>query len=99
MRVITGCCWPKGISRGGVLAACCEGSRPCRSRTGSEPGETANRALRSDPGGQVSAARQVGGEKQTNQVSETAKRTAMRPEGGSVDLSLTREGGRRRDFA
>jgi hypothetical protein len=49
--------------------------------------------------GQVSAARQVGGEKQTNQVSETAKRTAMRPEGGSVDLSLTREGGRRRVFA
>ena len=30
--------------------------------------------------GQVSAARQVGGEKQTNQVSETAKRVAMRPE-------------------
>ena len=46
------------------------------------------------PSGQVSAARQVGGEKQTNQVIETAKRVAMRPEGGYVDLNLTREGGR-----
>lgn len=36
--------------------------------------------------GQVSAARQVGGEKQTKQVSETAKRAAMPPEGGGVDL-------------
>jgi hypothetical protein len=36
--------------------------------------------------GQVSAARQVGGEKQTKQVSETAKRAAIRPEGGAVDL-------------
>ena len=44
--------------------------------------------------GQVSAARRVGGEKQTKQVSETAKRTAMRPEGGYVYLNLTREGGR-----
>ena len=43
--------------------------------------------------GQVSAARQVGGEKQTKQVSETAKRAAMRPEGGYVDVNLTREGG------
>jgi len=51
MRVIIGCCWPKGISPGGVLAACFEGSRRCRSRTGTEPGETANRALRSDPVG------------------------------------------------
>jgi hypothetical protein len=34
--------------------------------------------------GQASAARQVGGEKQTKQVSETAKRAAMRPEGGYV---------------
>jgi len=39
--------------------------------------------------GQVSAGRQVGGEKQTKQVSETAKRVAMRPEGGYVDLNLT----------
>ena len=43
----------------------------------------------------MSAARQVGGEKQTKQVSETAKRAAMRPEGGYVDLNLTREGSRR----
>ena len=43
----------------------------------------------------MSAVRQVGGEKQTKQVSETAKRAAMRPEGGHVDLNLTREGGRR----
>ncbi len=43
--------------------------------------------------GQVSAARPVGGEKQTKQVSETAKRAAMRSEGGYVDLNLTREGG------
>jgi hypothetical protein len=42
----------------------------------------------------VSAARQVGGEKQTKQVSETAKRATMRPEGGFVDLNLTREGSR-----
>ena len=42
------------------------------------------------PSGQVSAARQVGGEKQTKQVSETAKRASMRPEGGYVDLNLTR---------
>jgi hypothetical protein len=46
------------------------------------------------PSGQVSAVRQVGGEKQTKQVSETAKRAAMRPEGGYVDLNLTREGSR-----
>ena len=32
--------------------------------------------------GQVPAARQVGGEKQTKQVSETAQRAALRPEGG-----------------
>jgi len=51
------------------------------------------------PSGHVSAARQVGGEKQTKQVSETAKRASMRPEGGYVDLNLTREGGRRRVFA
>ena len=41
----------------------------------------------------MSAVKQVGGEKQTKQVSETAKRAAMRPEGGYVDLNLTREGG------
>ena len=34
------------------------------------------------------------GEKQTKQVSETAKRAAMQPEGGYVDLNLTRECGR-----
>jgi len=49
--------------------------------------------------GQVSAARQVGGEKQTKQVSETAKRAANRAEGGYVDVNLTREGGRRMVFA
>src|SRR5712691_3862466 len=65
-------------------------SRRCCSRTGSEPRETANRALRSGPGGQMPAARQVGGEKQTKQVSETAKRAAMRPEGGYVDELDTR---------
>ena len=48
---------------------------------------------------QVSAARQVGGEKQTKQVSETAERAAMRPEGSYVYLNLTREGGRRMVFA
>ncbi len=46
-----------------------------------------------------SAARQVGGEKQTKQVSETAKGATMRPEGGYVDLNLTREGGRHMVFA
>ena len=46
--------------------------------------------------GRASAARQARGEKQTKQVSETAKRAAMGPEGGYVDLmNLTREGGRR----
>jgi hypothetical protein len=43
-------------------------------------------------GGGVSGARRVGGERQTKQVSETAKRAAMRPEGSYVDLSLTPEG-------
>lgn len=38
--------------------------------------------------GQVLAARQVGGEKQTKQVSETAERAAMRPEGGYVAMSI-----------
>jgi hypothetical protein len=43
----------------------------------------------------VSAVRRVGGEKQTKQVSETAKRAAVRPEGGYVDLlNLKRERGR-----
>jgi hypothetical protein len=41
----------------------------------------------------VSAAKLAGGEKQTKQVSETAKRAAMRPAGGYVDLNLTRDGG------
>ena len=43
----------------------------------------------SDPGGQVSAAGQVGGEKQTKQASETAKRAAMPPQRGRGDLSLS----------
>ena len=48
------------------------------------------------PSGQVSAARQVGGEKQTKQVSETAQRAAMRPEGGDFDpTNLAREGSKR----
>ncbi len=51
------------------------------------------------PSGQVSAVRQIGGEKQTKQVGETAKRAAMRPEGGYVDLNFTREGGRGMVFA
>jgi len=49
--------------------------------------------------GQVSAATQVGGEKQTKQVSETAKRAAMRPEGGYVAMNLTREGSMHMVFA
>ena len=44
----------------------------------------------------VLTARQVGGEKPTKQVSETAQRAAIQPEGGHLDLNLTREGGRRR---
>ncbi len=36
--------------------------------------------------------RQVEGEKQTKQVSGTAKRAAMSPDGGYVDLSLTGKG-------
>ncbi len=98
MRVITGCCWPKGISRGRVLAACFEGSR--RPADGRVANQDRQRIERSEviQSGQVSAARQVGGEKQTKQVSEAAKR-AMRPEGGYVDLNWTREGGRRMVFA
>lgn len=38
--------------------------------------------------GQVLAATQVGGEKQTKQVSETDERAAMRPEGGYVAMSI-----------
>jgi hypothetical protein len=49
--------------------------------------------------GQVSAARQVAGEKQANQVSEIAKQAALQPVGGYVDLNLTREGGTRMVFA
>ena len=45
------------------------------------------------------AGREGGGEKRANQVSETANRAAMQPEGGYVDLNLKREGGRRRVFA
>ena len=46
--------------------------------------------------GQVSAVTQVGAEKQTKHASETAKRAALRPEGGYVDLmNLTREDSRR----
>ncbi len=76
-----------------------------RHRSAAEAGRIANqerqRIERSEviQWGQVSAARQVGGEKQTQQVSETAQRAAMRPEGGYVELNLTREGGRRRVFA
>jgi len=69
MRVITGCCWPKGISRGSVLAACFEGSRRCRSRTGSESGEIANRALRSDPVG-TSVSGQAGWRQETDQTNQ-----------------------------
>src|SRR2546422_2224501 len=69
MLVITGCCWPKGISRGGVLAACCEGSRRCRSRTGSEPGQPANRVLRSDPVG-TGVSGQAGWRRETDQTSQ-----------------------------
>ena len=49
-------------------------------------------AITGEPSG---GGKQVGGEKHTKQVSETAKRAAMRPEGGYVHLHLTREGGRR----
>ena len=45
--------------------------------------------------GQVPAARPVGDEKQAKEASETSQRAAMRPEGGYVDLNLTREGSRR----
>jgi hypothetical protein len=38
--------------------------------------------------GQVLTAKQVGGEKQTKQVSETAERAAMRPEDGYVAMSI-----------
>jgi hypothetical protein len=51
------------------LAACFEGSRRCRSRTGSGPGETANRALRSDPVG-TSVSDQVGWRRETDQTSQ-----------------------------
>src|SRR2546422_1721229 len=94
MLVITGCCWPKGISRGGVLAACCEGSRRCRSRTGSEPGQPANRVLRSDPVG-TGVTGQAGWRRETDQTSQrncqTSRDSPLDP--GHGDLSLTREGG------
>jgi hypothetical protein len=65
-----------------------EGSRRFHSRTGNEPGR--QRIERSEviQSGQVLAARQVGGEKQTKQVSETTERAAMRPEGGYVAMSI-----------
>ena len=54
--------------------------------------------------GQVSAAREVGGEKPPKQVSETTKRAAMQPVGGYVDLNyvdlnLARQSGRHMVFA
>ncbi len=66
-------------------------ARRCRCRSGSEPGETANRALRSDPVGSRRgdlAARQVGGEKQTKQVSGTAQLAALatQPRPGRSEL-------------
>jgi hypothetical protein len=70
-----------------------------------QPGRVANqerqRIERSEAiqSGRVSAARQVGGEKQTKQVSETTRRAAMQPVGGYVDLNLMREGSRRMVFA
>jgi len=86
---------PKGISRGGILAACCEGSRRCRSRTGSEPGETANRALRSDPVG-TSVSGQAGWRRETDQTSQrncqTSRDATRRRLCRYVDLNLTREG-------
>jgi hypothetical protein len=63
-------------------------------RSAAEAGRIANqerqRIERSEviESGQVPTARQVGGEKQTKQVSETSKRAAIRPEGGHVDLNL-----------
>src|SRR6266705_2316280 len=89
MRGITGCCWPKGISRGSVLAACCEGWPRFRCRTGDKPRETENRALKVIQGEQVSAARQVKSDKQTWQVSGTAQRAALaiQPRPGRAELS------------
>src|SRR5258708_36921951 len=88
MRGITGCCWPKGISRGSVLAACCEGWPRFRCRTGDKPGETENRALKVIQGDQVSAARQVKSDEQTWQVSGTAQRAALaiQPPPGRAEL-------------
>ncbi len=68
---------------------------PAKDRSAAAAGRVANqerqRIERSEviQSGQVSAARQVGREKQTNQVTETAKRAAMRPEGGHVDLTMS----------
>ena len=49
--------------------------------------------------GEVSAAKLAAGENQTMPVSGTAKRAAMRLEGGYVDPNLTREGGKHMVFA
>ena len=49
------------------------GTRRCLSRTACESGETANKSSGVIQRGQVSAARQVGSEKQSKQVSEAAK--------------------------
>lgn len=69
-----------------------------RDRSAAAAGRVANqerqRIERSEviPSGEVSAARQVGGEKHTNQVSQTAKRVATRPEGVVDLMDLPREG-------
>jgi hypothetical protein len=74
----------------GHLTRGCFGSMLRKDRGAAAAGRVANqerqRMERSEviQSGQVSAAGQVGGEKQTKQVSETAKRAAMRPEGGYV---------------
>src|SRR5712692_1583485 len=92
MRAITGCFWPKGISRGGVFAACCEGSRCCRCRTGSEPGQKANEGSEAIQRGSVSGEADWGGQDQHSGSAERPKRAALPPRRGQRDMRLTRRG-------
>jgi len=73
------------------LHECCSDQRPswrCLLRTGSEPGETANRALRRDAV-RTGVRGQAGWRRETNHGSQRKGRTAMPPEGSHGDLNWT----------
>ncbi len=83
MRATTGCCWPKGSSRGSVLVPPC-GAAKDRGAAGvpqggsSEPGQTANPALRSHPVGR-SVSGEAGWRREPDQASQRNCPTSRSP--------------------